>query len=64
MKTYSNVLEFETMKSYSEGVILPPNYYTKVSASNLKREISGNYLSMTISKGTKVKNTPQSRSYS
>ena len=53
MKTSSNVLEFDTMKSYSEGVILPPNYDTKVSASNLKREIPGKYLSMTTSKSTK-----------
>ena len=46
------------MKSYSEGVILPSNYDTKVSASNLKREISGKYLSVTTSKGTKVKTPP------
>ena len=46
------------MKSYSEGVILPSNYDTKVSASNLKREISGKYLSMTTSKSTKEKKPP------
>ena len=56
MKTDSNVSEFEKMKSYSEGVILPSNYDTKLSASNLKRKISGKYLSMTTSKSTKVKN--------
>ena len=44
------------MKSYSERVILPSNYDTRVSASNLKREISGKYLSMITSKITKVKN--------
>ena len=44
------------MKSYSEGVILPSNYDTKLSASNLRREISGKYLSMTTSKSKKVKN--------
>ena len=42
------------MKSYLEGVILPSDYDTKVSASNLKQEISGKYLSMTTSKITKV----------
>ena len=46
------------MKSSSEGVILPSNYDTKVSASNLKREVSGKYLSMTTSKSTKVKIPP------
>ena len=56
MKTDSNVSEFEKMKSCSEGVILPSNYDTKVSASNLKQEISGKYLSMKTSKSTKVKN--------
>ena len=37
MKTDSNVLEYRKMKSYPEGVILPSNFDTKVSASNLKR---------------------------
>ena len=58
MKTDSNVSEFDKMKSYSEGVILPSNYDTIVSASNLKREIPRKYLSMTTSKITKVKNPP------
>ena len=39
-------------------MILPSNYDTKVSASNLRREISGKYLSMITSKITKVKNPP------
>ena len=54
MKTDSNASEFDQMKSYSEDVILPSDYDTKVSASNLKQEISGKYLSMTTSKITKV----------
>ena len=58
MKTYSDVSELENMKSYSEGVILPSEYDTKVSASNLKREISGKYLSTTTSKITKVTPPP------
>ena len=58
MKTYSDVSELENMKSYSEGVILPSEYDTKVSASNLKREISGKYLSTTTSKITKVTPSP------
>ena len=58
MKIDSNVSEFEKMKRYSEGVILPSNYFTKVSARNLKRDISGKYLSMITSKSTKVKNPP------
>ena len=58
MKTDSNVTEFEKMKIYSKGVILPSNYDTKVSASNLKQEISGKYLSMTTSKITKVNPPP------
>ena len=58
MKTDSNVSEFEKMKISSEGVILPSNYDTKVSASNLKQEVSGKYLSMTTSKSTKVKIPP------
>ena len=45
------------MKSYSEGVILPSKYDTKISESNLKREISGKYFSMITSKGIKVKNS-------
>ena len=36
MKTDSNVLEFEKMKSSSEGEMLPSNYDTKVSSRNLK----------------------------
>ena len=61
MNTDINVSEFEKMKSYSEGVFLPSDYDTKVSASNLKQEISGKYLSMTKIKITKVKNTPLTR---
>ena len=55
MKTDSNVSEFDKMKSYSEGVISSSNYDTKVSASKLKREVSGWYLSMIKSKNTKLK---------
>ena len=58
MKTDSNASEFDQMKSYSEDVILPSDYDTKVSASNLKQEISGKYLSMTTSKITKVNPPP------
>ena len=38
--------------------MLPSNYDTKVSASNLKRAISGKYLSMTTSRSTKLKKIP------
>ena len=63
MKTDNNVSEFKKMKSYSEGVILPSNHDTKVSASNLKREISGKYLPTITSKSTKVNPPPLLRKW-